>query len=195
MQPIVSIIAIVDFTVLLSIFKKNAKTFWNTKTSSLVAVFIVLMGFTFFENLPSIEGHAYEMTHQYKGPLDYTIPYIKTTYPNAANLTIATNYEETSYMYYLKSKVVVGFVGNNLPEDTAATPDLISYRQSLGSNFEKVFDYYLGKAKYTRTAFNAKDIPLNNIPELNFDMPIYNHYFKSVLPEKEGEKVSLLIKM
>ncbi len=195
MQPVIAIIAIIDFIVLLSIYRKNSKTIWNQQTGILAGVFAVLFGYTFFENLPSIEGHVYEMTNQYKGPLDYTIPYIKATYPATGSLTIATNYEETSYMYYLKSKVVVGFVGNNLPEDTAASPDIISFRQSLGSNYEKVFDYYLGKAKYTRTAFDAKDIPLNNIPELNFDMPIYNHYFKSAQTDNEGGKVNLLIKM
>ena len=39
--------------------------------------------------------------------LDYTIPFIKEKYPTSDTLVIAANYEETSYMYYLKSKVVV----------------------------------------------------------------------------------------
>ncbi len=195
MQPVVAIIAVIDFIVLLNIFTKNEKIFWNQKTAITVAVFAGLFGFAFFENLPFIEGHVYEMTNQYKGPLDYTIPFIKVKYPNTENLTIATNYEETSYMYYLKSKVIVGFVGNNLPEDTAFTPDLISYRQSLGSNFEGVFNYYLKKAQYTRTPFLGKDIPLNNIPELNFDRDVFNHRFKSETTDDERGQESLLIKM
>ena len=195
MQPVVAIIAIIDFIILLRVFP-----YYNTKTSKTkaaipVLIFATFFGFTVANNLPFLAGHMYEMTHQYKGPLDYTIPYIKANYTKPEDLTIATNYEETSYMYYLKSKVIVGFVGNNLPEDTAYQPDLISYRQSLGSNFEGVFNLYLKRAPYTRTAFPAKDIPLNNIPELNFDMPVYNHYFQSVSTDEEGKKVSLLLKM
>lgn len=194
MQPAVAVIAIIDFIILLNIFLKTSQIFWNPKTSLLVAVFALLFGFTFIENIPFIEGHLYEMTNQYKGPLDYTIPYIKAHYTKPEDMTIGTNYEETSYMYYLKSKVVVGFVGNNLPEDTAFTPDIISYRQSLGSNFDGVFNYYLKKANYTRTPFIGKEIPLNNIPELNFDRPVFNHYFKSLTTDQDREQVSLLIK-
>ncbi len=195
MQPVISIMAIFDFIVLLKIYSASSPKFWNPKTSLLAGIFTLLFSFTFAGNSSDISGHIYEMTNQYKGPLDYTIPYIKANYPNTENLIIATNYEETSFMYYLKSKVVVGFVGNNLPEDTLAQPDIISYRLSLGSFFDKVFNGYLNKAAYRRVSFPVKDIPLNNIPELNFDRTVFNHYFKTAVPENDGKQVSLLIKM
>ncbi len=194
MQPVLVIIALFDFIYLLKIYKSGASKLANGATI-LGILFIGLFGLPVINNLPFISGHLYEMTHQYKGPLDYTIPYIKANYPKPEDLSIATNYEETSYMYYLKSKVIVGFVGNNLPEDTVFQPDIISYRQSLGSNFAGVFNLYLKRANYTRTSFPGKDIPVNNIPELNFDMPQYNHYFKSAETDDEQKQVGLLIKM
>jgi len=195
MQPVLAVIALFDFTCLLKIYSSASGKSWANGAVSMVILFTGLFCIPFINNLPFINGHLYEMANQYKGPLDYTIPYIKSNYPKPEDLTIATNYEETSYMYYLKSKVIVGFVGNNLPEDTAFQPDLISYRQSLGSNFEGVFNLYLKRANYTRAAFNAKDIPVNNIPELNFDMPVYNHYFQSASTDDEQKMVSLLVKM
>ena len=194
MQPVLAIIAIFDFIYLLNIFSEPNSTIAKGQVL-LVVIFTGLFSLPFINNIPFIKGHIYEMTNQYKGPLDFTIPYIKANYPKPEDLTIATNYEETSYMYYLKSKVIVGFVGNNLPEDTAFQPDIISYRQSLGSNFAGVFNLYLKRANYTRTSFPGKDIPVNNIPELNFDMPQYNHYFKSAQTDDEQKQVDLLIKM
>jgi hypothetical protein len=219
MQPVLSVIAIFDFILLLKLFSANSKyiladkkknkearknkpvkqvaenKFWNTKTSLLVAIFTILFGFTFTENLPYLQEHIYEMTNQYKGPLDYTIPYIKSNYTKPEDLIIATNYEETSYMYYLKSKVIIGFVGNNLPEDTVYQPDIISFRQTWGGVFPNVFRGFLRKASYKVISFPGKDIPVNNIPELNVDQPVYNHYFQSVTTDNKQEEVNLFIKM
>jgi hypothetical protein len=194
MQPVLAVIAIFDFIYLLNLYSAGKINFRNAGVVRLAVVFAALVGFTLAENAPCIKGHIYEMTHQYKGPLDYTIPYIQAAYLKPENLIIATNYEETSFMYYLKSKVIVGFVGNNLPEDTLFKPDIISYRQSLGSFFDKVFNGYLSKAEYRKITFPGKDIPLNNIPELNFDGTKFNHYFASQVTDESGKEVYLLIK-
>lgn len=194
MQPVLAVIAIFDFIYLLNLYSAGKINFRNPYFVRLAVVFAALFGFTLAENAPYIKGHVFEMTHQYKGPLDYAIPYIKSAYPKPENLIIATNYEETSFMYYLKSKVIVGFVGNNLPEDTLFKPDIISYRQSLGSFFDKVFNGYLSKAEYRKISFPGKDIPLNNIPELNFDGTAFNHYFASQVTDENGKEVNLLIK-
>ena len=118
------------------------------------------------------------MTEPYKGPLDYTIPYIKEKYRESDKLIIAANYEETSYMYYLKSKVVIGFVGNNLKEDMKTQPHILSYRKIWG-NFADIFQDYMHKARYEGIVLPVYDNPVNNIPELNF-IPAFNHQFKTI---------------
>jgi len=189
MQPVIAVIAIFDFTLLYSIYKGSLK---SPSLIALVSISICLSGYTFFQNLPYMEGHISEMTHIYKGPLDYTIPYIKSNFPRTDTLTIATNYEETSFMYYLKSKVIEGFVGNNMPEDTLFSPSIISYRKHITS-FD-VFEKFLLKTPYQLIVFPCKDIPVNNIPELNFESDRFNHYFKSLPPENDNDATTLGIK-
>jgi hypothetical protein len=195
MQPVLVCFVLFDFILLLKLFFRTSEKIKNKKRYLLIAVFTLLFGFTFVENLPYLGGHIYEMEHQYKGPLDYAIPYIKSNYDKPEDLTIATNYEETSFMYYLHSKVIVGYVGNNLQEDTSCKPQIIFFRESKGSPFVDVFDYLSRKAVYNRINFQAKDIPLNNSPELNFYIPEYNHYFKSVITENNDDNVRMDIRI
>lgn len=191
MQPVLPVIVLIDLFLLyqLSILNK-------VKNYIVIAgyAFFFSFLFTFYNNFYFIKGHFYEMFHPYKGPLDYTIPYIKANYPKTDTLIIATNYEETSYMYYLHSKVIVGLVGNNLVEDSKQIPDIISYRQSLGSFFPSLFNKFPAEASYIKITFPIKDLPVNNIPELNFDMPAFNHYFKAVFTDDEKDETCLIVR-
>jgi hypothetical protein len=159
------------------------------KSISIAAIILVLLGVNISANSKYISGHVTELFNPYKGPLDYTIPAIKAKYPKTENLVIAANYEETSYMYYLGSKVVVGFIGNNLEEDAKASPDVIAYRKPWG-NFVEVFQGFMQKSQYKRQSFDSYDNPVNNIPELNF-LPAFNHQFKTKLALDEQEKTDL----
>ena len=150
---------------------------------------IIISSFT-YKNYESIKGRAYELTHQYKGPLDYEIPYILERYNNPENLVVATNYEECSYMYYLNSKVTMGFVLNNLEEDIMVKPDIIVYRNDWGWVYEKdVFDPLFEMGRYDRVNFLNYDYPYNNIPELN--VKDGSHLFKTRLAVEGEEKAHL----
>jgi hypothetical protein len=195
MQPVLVIIAIFDFIFLLNVYSLPLINFWNSKILITIGAFVALFGFSVVENFPYITGHIYELNHQYKGPLDYTIPYIQSHYPHPGQLTIAANCDESPYMYYLNSKVTVGFVGNNLPEDTLFQPDIIAYRKSVGTFFPAVFNGFLRTASYREVLFPAKDMPANTIPELSFDMQSFNHSFKSVTTDNKQEETSLYIKI
>ena len=138
-----------------------------------------------------MKDHIYEITHQYKGPLDYVIPYIKDNYKNTDTLVIATNYEEFSYMYYLNSKVIVGYIFNNIEEDAKCIPDIIMYRKTWGTN-PKVFNDFMQKAKYQKVSFPVYDYPVNNIPELDFAI---KHQFKTKLASSDQEKVDIFVKV
>lgn len=163
-----------------------------TKKLSIV-VFAVFFFYTLFNGIHNIRGHIYEMTHQSKGPLDYTIPYIKDNFQNTDTLIIATNYEEYSFMYYLNSKVIIGYVGNNLEEDMTYTPDIISYR-SQWPRFINLFNYFLQRSSYTPVSFPVFDSPVNDIPELdNTLLPLFNHRFKTQITQDPNTMTYLFI--
>ncbi len=152
---------------------------------------VALIGVNVSANSKNISGHVTELFTQYKGPLDYTIPFIKEKYKKTDTLVIASNYEETSYMYYLKSKVIIGFIGNNWDEDINIKPHILAYRKPWGNHIE-AFQGFMRFNPYFRESFPINDNPVNNIPELNF-LPAFNHKFETVLPESEQSRTDLYI--
>ncbi|MFN0050354.1 MAG: hypothetical protein ACKVOU_14620 [Cytophagales bacterium] len=161
----------------------------NFRSISVAIIILVLLCVNISGNSKFLKGHLTELANQYKGPLDYTIPAIKAKYPNTENLVVAANYEETSYMYYLGCKVVVGFIGNNLGEDANASPDVLAYRKPWG-NYIEVFQEFMKKSPYLPERYPIYDNPVNNIPELNF-LPAFNHKFETVQPNTEQDKTDL----
>ncbi len=178
------------FMVLHVVQTKNPKT--SFKFVAPLITFALFFFYTLGNNLHNIKGHVYEMGHQFKGPLDYTIPYIKEHFHRADTLTIAANYEEYSYIYYLDSKVIIGYVGNNLQEDAQLTPDVVAYRKPW-QNHLNVFNGYLQQAVYEPVAFPVYDAMVNNIPELHSMYPMLNHRFKTQLTENPQEMTYLYI--
>ena len=122
-----------------------------------------------------LKGYFYEISHQYKGAIDYVIPYIQSKYEDPQDLVIATNYEEQVLMYYLNSKVIVGFAGKNIEDDLKLDPDIIIPRKNI-KNFQEEIQYLIDKGNYKKTTFEIYDYPVNNISEL-FYMP--RHLFKT----------------
>lgn len=187
-QPILVMSILIDLFYL--VFEvKSEKTYLTSKYWLFASVFLVLTAIGVFSNKKYISGHLKELIETYKGPLDYTIPAIIAKYKRTDTLTIAANYEETSYMYYLNAKVVVGFIGNNLDEDAKANPHVIAYRKPWG-NFGEIFQGYFSRFQYVSKAFSCYDNPVNNIPELNF-MPAFNHQFSSKLAQSQQEATEL----
>jgi hypothetical protein len=209
LQPVLSVIIIFDlFMVLYATRSKQLHVpKHKTKQAAAVAekritpkmvfpllVFALLFSYTFFNNLHKVKGHVYEMFHQYKGPLDYTIPYIKETFPRADTLVIAANYEEYSYMYYLGSKVIVGYVGNNLEEDAKLVPDIVAYRK-LWPRFAGLFNNYLSRARYEPVSFPVFDSPLNNSPGFDSEQyPLFNHRSKTFYTDDPKQATYLYIR-
>lgn len=190
--PVVPVIMIFDAFMLWHCYATRKQKALNYKVVLPGIVFVALFFSSFINILPQLKGHVYEMTHQYKGPLDYTIPYIKENFPHADTLIIAANYEEYAYMYYLKSKVLIGFGGNNLKEELAITPDIIAYRK-FWPRFYNVFNNYFQTAAYEPVMFPVADGLVNNIPELNL-VPALNHKFKTVHTENPQEATYLYIR-
>ena len=192
LQPVLAVIIMLDVASLLKSYAQHSKTFISIKMMGVLFLVTGFYLFTAIRNYENISGHITELTHPYKGPLDYTIPYLKEKYPASDTLVIAANYEETSYMYYLKSKVIIGYTGNNLKEDTLVQPDVIAYRKTWG-NYSGIFQKFITNAPYDPVKFPVKDSPVNTIPELNF-RPAFNHPFETRLTEDEKEATYLYIR-
>ena len=191
LQPVMVLIMITDiFIIYKYIGLMHVKSLNSARL--ICTVFLLI---TFSSNaknkLPYIKDHTYEMTHQYKGVLDYIIPYIQENFKNTDILIIATNYEEFSYMYYLNSKVTIGYVYNNLEDDLKYIPDIIIYRKTWGTD-PKVFNDFMQKAKYQKVSFPVYDYPVNNIPELDF---VIKHLFKTKFAASEQEKTDIFVRV
>ena len=192
LQPILCMMIILDLFVLVGMYSRDSKSLLSSKMLFPLAVSGLAMLLYVGGNAEYIAGRVYELNHPYKGPLDYTIPYIKAKFLKTDSLVIAANYEETSYMYYLGSKVVVGYTGNNLKADSASRPDIIAYRKPWG-NYQDIFNGFTQRELYEPVKFPVKDNPVNNIPELNF-MPVFNHQFETVQSANDGDAAYLYIR-
>ena len=84
-------------------------------------------------------------------------------------------------MYYLKCKTIIGYVGNNLEEDQKANPQILLYRKSWGNHLQ-LFNNFIQRLNYRRISFPVFDNPVNNIPELNYFKPVFNHKFETAQP-------------
>jgi hypothetical protein len=191
LQPVLALIIILDIAVLYAFISQYESRLMAYARGFLLIIVAGFIMFNISNNLNNLKGHLYEVSHQYRGPLDHVIPFIKERYTNTSDLVIATNYEETSFMYYLDAKVTVGYVGNNLEEDIRTRPDIIVYRK-LWQNFRGIFTNFILHNAYERITFPVFDISVNNIPELNWRPP-FNHRFQTVESSEEGEKVVMYI--
>ncbi len=136
-----------------------------------------------------IKGYFYELTHKYKGPMDFFVEYVVENYPSSEDIIIATNYEEYVLMYYLGSRVVVGYVGNNLEEDLKVTPDIVLVRKNR-PNFINELSSFLKKGNYKEVTLDVYDYQVNNIPEMTLPL---RHLFATPKTDRQEEKLSFYI--
>jgi uncharacterized membrane protein YuzA (DUF378 family) len=192
LQPILALIIILDLAVVFNMITRRESTISFYYKVAVAVIFVSSISYNISKNIDHIRGHMYEMTHQYMGPLDYVIPFIKDGYAQSDGLVIATNYEETSFMYYLGSKVVVGFVGNNLEQDSQTVPDIIVFRK-WHMIFMPIFTNFLQQRAYNRISFPVTDYPVNNLPELNWAPP-FQHQFRTEEATNDMEKVDMYVR-
>jgi len=193
LQPVLAVMIILDTVLIFNLISIRLPRKDNYYKLILLMVFAGFVLTNMVKNVEHLKGHVYELSHQYKGPLDYLIPFIRDTYGDTEKLVIATNYEETSLMYYLDSKVIIGYVGNNLEQDSQMVPDLVIFRKGWRNLDPKIFIYFFSKNHYQRISFPVFDYKVNNIPELNLS-PEYQHQFRTLNTENERMKVDIFLK-
>lgn len=193
LQPVLVLILITDIFLLFAMVNQLPKQSFKMARNLCLVFLVVTFSVNARNKLEPIKDHLYEMTHQYKGCLDYVIPYIQEKYPHPDSLVIATNYEEFSYMYYLGSKVTIGYVYNNLEDDLKYIPDIILYRKSWGTD-PKYFNEFMQKAKYQKVTFPVADYFVNNIPEFGSNY-VTKHLFRTKLAQNEQQMVEMYIRV
>jgi hypothetical protein len=162
LSPAITSLLLLDTWTFAGRLRAAPRQLGHRAAAALLAVcFAVVVGL----RAPEMRGRLYEITHRYKGPLDYIIPYLRERHPDPAALVIATNYEEPAYMYYLGSRVTVGFYGANLEEDLAVQPDVIVFRpwrQQLWA-----LERLRRRDRYREHRFPVRSAKTNNVPGLS----------------------------
>jgi len=198
LQPVLICIILLDIVLCWYLFNQIFIKPESINKKQVPRIFFVIISIAIWISIiplmELVKGHFYELTHQYKGPLDFAIPYIKEKFDDPSKIIIATNYEENSYMYYLNSRTTIGYVGNNLEEDRKIEPDVIIIRKYfLGGQqrYLDIFNKFFNDKKYEEVSFPIYEYPFNNIPELNLSV---SHLFKTQFASKDNEKLYLYIK-
>ncbi|MFH0800443.1 MAG: hypothetical protein V2A66_09730 [Pseudomonadota bacterium] len=190
LQPAAMLALALDLSIICDTISCLKNNILRRAGALIISVFLVCVFLKGLQTkMPYIKGHLYEMDHQYKGPLDFAIPYIIENYKHPEELVIATNYEESSYMYYLKSRVIMGYVGNNVEKDAAMTPDVIILRKRFAYT-NPLFDRLLTRVYYDKISFPVYDYPVNNIPELSNILP---HLFETVASDDPETRLDIYV--
>ena len=192
LQPVLALIIIMDSSVIFQSASRYRSGVMRYARHAVAVMFIIGILVNVSNNWSSLRGHVFELTHRYQGPLDYVIPFIQGRFGKTDDLVIATNYEETSYMYYLNARVTVGYVGNNIEEDSLIQPDIMVYR-GWWRNFRPFFEDFMQRHPYERISFPVPNHPVNNIPELHHPVPL-RHQFQTLECGDEMIKAAVFIK-
>lgn len=196
-QPVLVSIMLLNTMVLTSYLRKNTGKHYRFYHWTVIGLTCLGICFTYAKNVDAILGHWYENNHQYKGDLDYVIPYILKNVQNTDKLVVATNYEETSFMYYLKCKAIVGYVKNNLQEDLKYQPDILLYRRLWATPTDnEIFQKLYFSAEYQFIRFPVADYYVNNIPQIYGEMfdIVPNHQFETLATAIEKDQLFISVR-
>lgn len=169
-------------------------------SATLVAVLAVgSTGWAFTQNWQLIRGRLYEVSHQYRGVLDFVIPYMQEHNKHPDQLVIATNYEETSYIFYLGCRVIVGFVNPDFQTEQSERPDYVVYRKFWSALTDKdVYKSFFRHDNYERVLFPVYEYGFNNIPETVHWTPKWGwnssmHLFKTAYTYDQNKQATIYI--
>jgi hypothetical protein len=134
---------------------------------------------------PELRGRLEELGTPYRGPLDYVIPYLIERYPNPEHLVIATNYEDFSYMFYLRATTEFGYYSRKRERDATFVPDVIIPRP-WPVNMRALEDL-ASQGSYVEHEFPVANVGANNLPDLFArNQSGLVHRFRSPVPGRDG---------
>ncbi|MCH2169852.1 hypothetical protein MK489_03625 [Myxococcota bacterium] len=165
----------------------------STRSASRFALILVLavVGVTRWPAVADVEARVAEITTPYRGPLDFAIPHIASGHVDPASLTIATNYEEQAFMYYLGSRVIVGVSLNNLRRDREAVPDVVVPRRRWPRSLRELKPF-LRRGTYRRERLPVVDLHFNNVPSLSASRFVPEpHRFHTARTDDDAEMLAV----
>ena len=162
--PLLCAVAILDLASVLSAARGAAAASRRIARAALALAAAVFAG-GFLLHAPELAGRVAEIRHPYRGPLDYVIPYLAERHPDPSSLVIATNYEEPAFMFYLGSRVLVGFYAPDLEQDLTQIPDVIVPRPWPDHMDE--LRWMSTRARYAPHSFPVGNLRWNNTPSLS----------------------------
>ena len=86
LQPVLAVMIILDMALVYNLISLSGSLKIKYCRIILLVVFAGLVLTNIGKNVENLKGHVYELFHQYKGPLDYLMPFIKETYEDTDNL-------------------------------------------------------------------------------------------------------------
>jgi hypothetical protein len=191
LQPVLVLILLLDVLTVLDLTARMRSPSFRRGLRAVIASACVAL--FFWHGAPKLEvfrGHVYQLFHSYRGPVDYSVEYVLGRYSEPEHLVIATNYEECVLMYYLGSRVTVGYAGNNIEEDSLIPPDIIIPRKRPSpTNRLGILSRFLDEGDYRKRVFEVADYPVNNTPEI--DNPHTWHQFRTRKATSESDALVL----
>jgi hypothetical protein len=159
---------------------------------AVVGLWMVCAAWLLPQRIAEFPSRLEEWETPYRGPIDYAVEYVRAFYEHPERLVIATNYEAPSLLYYLGSKVTVGYAWANLLEDLATPPDIIIERR--WGTYEPLRE--LEKAgKFEVKAFEVLDLPINNVPQVSPTRMIpMTHQYRTPLAESPEGAFKILVR-
>jgi hypothetical protein len=165
----------------------------SARRASGVALILVLavVGVTRWTAAAEVRARLAEISTPYRGPLDFAIPHIAAGHVDPAALTIATNYEEQAFMYYLGSRVIVGVSLNNLRRDRELVPDVVVPRRRWPRSLRELKPF-LARGDYRRELLPVVDLHFNNVPSLSASRFVPDpHRFHTAATDDESEMLAV----
>jgi hypothetical protein len=186
LSPLLSAACVLQAGCLVALRRTGAK---RAATVGLAAVAVAWVACA-AARTPELRGRLFELREPYRGPLDHVIPYLAERYPNPADLVIATNYEEFSYMFYLRATTVLGYYAPEPERDLAFAPDVIVPRPWPVHLRE--LQHLADQGSYVAREFPVANTRANNLPELSpSNAAGIVHRFRSPVPGVDGETLRI----
>ena len=167
--PILALVLVIDLEVLRRRIAQSEadarKRTWAR--GALILATVVCLGLVWLR-LPELKGRFSEIQSPVAGPVDAAVLFVNSQASDPSALTIATNYEAESLMFYLGAQVV-GRFHPGTPEEHAREarmrPDLVIPRRDQPRSLRAVRRYLL-EGEFERIELPVADSEYNNIPEL-----------------------------
>jgi hypothetical protein len=189
-SPLLALGFLLDAGVLLEAAPRLAAPGWGRAArAALGAALALLAALGSPGRSADVRGRLEEITHRYRGPLDFAIARIAEVHPRPEELVIATNYDNHVFMYYLDSHVIVGLNLSNLRRDLALEPDVVVIRRRWPPG-QRELRQMLRRGVFREERLPVRDVHFNNVPALSRSAAVPDpHRFRTPATDDPAEQL------